>query len=98
FILTTNGPADLWLNGQHVHRQEHFYHQIPHSVSVQATLQEGHNEILVRFEEVATRECPYAMALQIVGLPADDVSQENVVFLPTANEKVARHHTLVRVG
>jgi len=67
FILTTNGPADVWLNGEHVHRQEHFYHQIPNRVSFQANLQAGANEILVRFEEVAARECPYAMALQLVG-------------------------------
>jgi len=66
FILTTNGPADLWLNGQHIHRQEHFHPQIPGSISFPAPLREGHNEILVRFEEVAVRECPYAMALQIV--------------------------------
>ncbi|MBL7183532.1 MAG: hypothetical protein ISS50_03675, partial [Anaerolineae bacterium] len=50
FILTANGPADLWLNGQHIHRQEHFHPQIPRSVSFPAPLQEGHNEILVRFE------------------------------------------------
>src|SRR3954447_4904148 len=64
-VLTSNGPADVWLNGQHIHRQEHFHHQIPHSVAFQATLQAGHNAILVRMEEVAVRECPYAMALQI---------------------------------
>ncbi|MBN1218023.1 MAG: hypothetical protein JXM69_03760 [Anaerolineae bacterium] len=89
FILTTNGPADVWLNGHHIHRQEHFYHQLPHRVPFQATLHEGHNEILVRFEAVATRDCPYAMALQIVGLPA-----ETPVFLPTTHEDVTRHHTL----
>ena len=72
-VLTTNGPADVWLNGKHVHRQEHFHHQIPHSVSFQARLIKGHNEFLVRFEEVAARECPFAMALQIVGLGAGSV-------------------------
>jgi hypothetical protein len=24
-LLTTHGTADLWLNGQHLHRQEHFH-------------------------------------------------------------------------
>jgi len=91
-VLTTNGPADVWLNGQHVHRQEHFHHQIPHSVPFQAALQEGHNEILVRFEEVAARECPYAMALQVTGLP--DEPEETGVFLPTLIEAVARRQTL----
>jgi len=94
-VLTTNGPADVWLNGQHVHRQEHFHHQIPHSIPFQATLQEGHNEVLVRFEEVAARECPYAMALQVVGLPNEP--EETGVFLPTLIEAVARRQTLENV-
>lgn len=64
-VLTTNGPADVWLNGQHVHQQEHFAHQIPQRVAFTAGLQEGRNEVLVRFEAVAMRECPYAMALEV---------------------------------
>jgi hypothetical protein len=90
-VLTTNGPADVWLNGQHVHRQEHFHHQLPHSVSFQARLAEGPNEFLVRFEQVAARGCPYAMALQIVGLPP-----EAFVFVPTFHEGVARRQTVER--
>ena len=92
-VLTTNGPADVWLaeRGEHIHRQEHFHHQIPHSVSFQARLAEGRNEFLVRFEEVAARECPYAMALQIVGLPP-----EAFVFVPTFHEGVARRQTVER--
>ncbi len=94
-VLTTNGPADVWLNGQHVHRQEHFYHQIPHSVSFRAQFQQGHNAILVRFEEVAVRECPYVMALQILGLPDDP--DETGVFLPTRIMAVARRQVLENV-
>ena len=90
-VLTTNGPADVWLNGQHIHRQEHFHHQIPHSVSFQARLAEGPNELLVRFEEVAARECPFAMALRVIGL-----SPEAFVFLPTLHEGVARRQTVER--
>src|SRR5689334_16534194 len=47
-VLTSNGPADVWLNGRHIHRQEHFQHQMPHSVAFEATLQAGYNTILVR--------------------------------------------------
>src|SRR5512136_2594462 len=45
-VLTTNGPADVWLagRGQHVHRQEHFHHQLPHSVSFQVHLVKGLND------------------------------------------------------
>ena len=64
-ILTTNGPADVWINGAHVHRHLHFHHQIAQSVSFEATFVEGPNEILICFEGVAIRECPYVMALQI---------------------------------
>ncbi len=78
--LTTNGPADVWINDQHVHRQEHFHHQTPKSVPFRARLAKGINRLIVRLEEVAARECPYAMALQLDGFePADG----NVVRLPT---------------
>jgi len=91
FVLTTNGPADVWINGEHVHRQEHFHHQQPKSVTFTAHLRvddaEGvGNEIVVRFEEVAARECPYVMALQVVGLPDDDAE----IRIPTAQERTAR--------
>lgn len=66
--LTTNGPADVWLNEQHVHRQMHFEHQIPGRVRFETTLTSGWNRILVRFEGVAVRECPYVMALQFINL------------------------------
>ncbi|MBN1935130.1 MAG: hypothetical protein JW934_10720 [Anaerolineae bacterium] len=80
WTLTTNGPADVWVNGEHVHRQAHFYHQIPRSFSFVTGLKAGSNEILVRFEQVAARECPYAMALKIA---APDEAQ---ILLPTSME------------
>jgi hypothetical protein len=92
-VLTTNGPADLWVSGQHIHRQEHFHHQLPHSVTFRATLQEGPNHILVRMEEVAVRECPYAMALRVV----DRAAAETPVLLPTLVEQVARRQLLERI-
>ena len=93
FLLTTHGPADLWLNGQHLHRQEHFHHREPHSVPFPAMLQAGQNEILIRFEQVAMQECPYALALQIVGLPSEGA----LVMLPTPIVALARRQTLERV-
>ncbi|MEZ4677537.1 MAG: hypothetical protein R2932_25310 [Caldilineaceae bacterium] len=64
-VLTTNGPADVWINGKHVHRHLAFSHQMPQRVSFMADLREGDNAIVVCFEGVAIRECPYVMALQI---------------------------------
>ena len=75
-VLTTNGPADMWINRERVHHQEHFHHQDPHSVHFQARLTGGWNEVLVRFEAVAVRECPYVMALQITDL-------DTLVRIPT---------------
>ncbi|MBN1581630.1 MAG: hypothetical protein JXA89_13075 [Anaerolineae bacterium] len=95
-ILTSNGPADVWINGQHVHRQAHFHHQDPKSVAFQAALQEGTNEILVRFEEVAARECPYAMALQIAD-PDEDTAQKAAVRLPTIIEFIERRLDTERI-
>jgi hypothetical protein len=80
FTLTTNGPADVWINDQHVHRQEHFYHQTPKRVGFRARLAAGVNRLLVRIEEVAARECPYTMALHLDGA---DLAGEKVVRIPT---------------
>ena len=87
--LTSNGPADVWINGQHTHRQEHFSHQDPRSVSFEATLQEGWNEVLVRFEEVAARECPYVVALHVAGL-----GEEAAIRVPTYIEHVETRQLL----
>ena len=98
FIITTNGPADVWVNGEHVHRHEHFHHQQPASVSFTATLRETDddgvgNEILVRFEEVAARECPYVMALRVADIDLEDVE----VKVPSATTRTIRHMMLENV-
>ncbi|MDF1512442.1 MAG: hypothetical protein P1S60_01405 [Anaerolineae bacterium] len=87
FTLTTNGPADVWINGAHAHRQAYFSHQDPVSVPFTAQLQEGDNEVVVRMEEVAARECPYVMALQVAGVEEEDV----VVKVASSTERTARH-------
>lgn len=92
-VLTTNGPANVWINGAHVHRQEHFSHQDPVSVPFEVTLQDGLNAVLVRFEEVGARECPYAMALQVRGLE----HPERPVRMPTHNMSIGRRRVLEQV-
>ncbi len=91
--LTTNGPADIWINDEHVHRQEHFYHQDPNRVTFTATFKDGKNDILIRFEEVAARECPYVMALQIRGLE----HPIRPVRIPTPNEAIGRRLMLEQI-
>lgn len=92
--LTTNGPADLWLNGQHIQRVAHFHHQLPGTVSFDVQLTEGHNEILVRFEAVALRECPYTMALQ---LDPGAIAQSSAVLLPSAITPADRRQKLQKI-
>lgn len=87
-VLTTNGPADIWLNGQHIHRVEHFHHQLPGHSTCTLPLREGRNELLVRFEGVAVRECPYVMALRL------EESDGMAVALPTTVHPVERRRHL----
>ena len=93
FVLTTDGPADVWLNRTHAHREEHLLDQGPHSVSFRSTLQAGRNEILVRFEVTAVRDCPFVMALQITEVPIHGLS----VQIPTWHTNIPRRHKLERL-
>ena len=92
--LTTNGPAEVWLNREQCRRVDHFHHQLPHTVSFPVQLKQGRNEIGVCFEAVALRECPYVMALQLVdGETAGNFS----VFLPTSIRPEERRQKLESV-
>lgn len=90
-VITTNGPADIWLNDEHIAHVEHIHHQQPHSVSAKANLKAGQNKILVRFETVAVREAPYVMALQLIGF---QTNEENPVRLPIGVDLADRYHKL----
>jgi hypothetical protein len=83
FLLTTHGPADLWINDQHVHRQEHFQPQIPTPIRFQAHLKDGTNRLMVRLEAVAVRECPYSMALRLVDFQTGAGAEDKVVHIST---------------
>ena len=103
FSVTTNGPADIWVNGERCHRVEHFHHQLPETVSFPAMLREGRNEIGICFEAVAMRECPYVMAMQLA-VPRDaDAAPSNgdgnslddiKVLLPTSVRPESRRKAL----
>jgi hypothetical protein len=85
--LTVNAPADIWVNEQHIHRTEAFQHQLPTTSTTSFDLAAGENTILVRFEGIAVRECPYVMALNVGG---DDLT----VALPTTIEPAKRRERL----
>ena len=93
-ILTTNGPADIWLNEQHAHRQEHFHHQLPGRVPLVLNFNAGVNKVLVRFEGVAIRECPNVMALQLLDFPS---GEQKPIRIPIADDLVDLHHRLETV-
>src|SRR5690606_34223820 len=95
--LTTNGPADLWINGKHAHRQEHHALQRPQSRRFLPTLHKGENEILIRFEVVAARACPFLMALHIEPPPAGAETQWANVRLPTTLAPLSRREKLEQI-
>jgi len=100
-VLTTHGPADVWLNEQHVQRLTHFCQQQPCSVPFKVFLNKGTNKILVRVESVAIQESSYAMALQ-VRRPTDGESADLTelhpaksgieVTIPTLIESISRRN------
>jgi hypothetical protein len=106
-VLTTHGPADVWLNDVHIHRQEHFTGQHPGSVPFKVFLKEGVNKILVRFEAVAIQECPHAMALQVCRLTDGQPTNSSEPYplntgihvrIPTLIQDVARRNQFERVA
>ncbi len=93
-ILTTNGPADLYVNGEFAHRQEHFYHQLPNRVKCSVSLKEGYNQILLQMEAVAARECPFSAALQVVDYQLPESQIEKAVQIPTLAPNALRRMAL----
>jgi len=106
-VMTTHGPGDVWLNGQHVHRHEHFYHQHPGSITFKVLLKKGVNKVLVRFEAVAFQECPYALALQVCKLTDGNLTARKEpyptragvhVSIPTLIEGLSRRNKIERAN
>ena len=93
--LTACGPADVWLNGEAVHRQEGFHNQPVRGAAFPVNFKEGENEILVRFEQVAAGNCSYLMALQLLTAGAAQPTGMRV-RLPTLIEALERRNKLER--
>jgi hypothetical protein len=97
FTMATHGPADLWVNGQHVHRQEGFSDRRLQSADVEVTLRKGANEVLVRFEQVTACDSPHAMALSVQSRPGEWPAARLSVRLPTLIQPVGRRNGIERV-
>ena len=68
--LTSNGPADVWVNGSHAWQVDHFSLQAPVTATGRLDLPVGQVELLVRFTAIALRASPMVMALQLPDPPA----------------------------
>ena len=90
-VLTTYGPADVWVNDALCYHHAAFGFQ---QVTFTVDLIEGHNAILVRFEQVAagTDKLLHAIALRITETPGDVCIQ-----IPTIMADVNYRNRLERV-
>jgi hypothetical protein len=79
FELTSTSPADFWINGEYVHYQDQVSSQKPVRSRCKALLQEGVNHILLRFANVAIRDCVHVCALQVLDADCSDLP----VLLPS---------------
>ncbi len=113
FMLTTNGPADVWLNGQRILQHERFHHQHHRTIPIPVSLQAGHNQIWARLDTVAKGvakgESPWRFALVVAeaavrashDAPNPRGAQPSVdswsVRLPTRIAPLARRQELERL-
>ncbi|MGC9468923.1 MAG: hypothetical protein ACP5HS_10065 [Anaerolineae bacterium] len=89
FTLTTTGPADLWVNDEHVHRQIPERHgRLSHSFEVE--LEEGANAVLVRYDALAPKPSSYVMALHVA--PEEGSGADVTVRLPSKLSPLSRRN------
>jgi hypothetical protein len=97
FRLTTAGPADVWVNGKHVFRQDNFTNQGTQTTRFSAPLDADYNELLVSLESVSVGDCALVMALQMVVLHSPEAAEEIEIRVPTLTRRPARQQRLERV-
>ncbi len=106
-VLTTHGPADVWINGENVNHQELYYDQHPGSLPFKVSLKKGQNSILVRFESVAIQVCPHAIAMQVCLLTGENSTHPFEAFpageglqvgIPTLIQSISRRNEFERAA
>ncbi|MBN1873117.1 MAG: hypothetical protein JXA33_02730 [Anaerolineae bacterium] len=96
FVLTSLGPADVWINGQHTYHHEGLERQ---NIFFSVTLNEGANEILVRFEQVtAPLGYMHAIALRLCQSVAPQIPIKGInVQIPTLIQDIVYRDILEQV-
>lgn len=92
-VLSADGPADIWLNDEHVYHREDSDQDAGGRTEVPVSLQAGRNALLVRFEQVGVGATPHRLALRLVGMPTHQV----YVILPTTVDPVDRRNALEQI-
>ncbi len=90
-VLTTYGPADVWVNDVHCYRNAAFgFHQSSFTVD----LTDGHNALLVYFGQIAAgpNKLPHAFALRFADAPG-----KVDVQLPTIIDDITYRNKLERI-
>jgi hypothetical protein len=93
FVVTANGPVDVWVNGAHVHRQDGFSTSELTSARAAVALHAGENQIMLRFEMLGVGACPFSLALRVVDL-AEEAERDAQVLVPT-EARFPRRHEIV---
>jgi hypothetical protein len=86
--LTATGPVDLWWNGDLV-AQRHELDSGRRTATVEVTLTEGRNQVLIELMAVAVDLVPYACALRLQAADGADLK----VMVPTRVEPVDLRRT-----
>lgn len=99
--FTTEIPADIWLNGDHIHRQAYDEPGVQASKIINVTLRGGVNKIVVRLATVDSGECSLAFSLRVchpVEDGTDKPTPENDLQarIPTLIENLERRNQLER--
>ena len=99
--IFTFGPLDVWIDGEHLFRQDHFADQPtsgkPLKIALQVTLQKGINKLLLRFENVAVGDCIHAVSVQVLKPETQTEPAGVQVRIPTLIKTIGRRNLLERV-
>ncbi|MBI3958498.1 MAG: hypothetical protein HY328_06785 [Chloroflexi bacterium] len=83
--ITSNSPFSLWLNDEHLYRQEEHFHGPPGTNSVSVQLVAGRNRLLVRMQMAALRATPHLFSLRLENFNAGPTPVHIPIAVDAAN-------------